>query len=512
MNRNIKKLANQTVYYGLSSIVGRILNFFLVPLYVRVFTEGNYGIYTNLYAYFTFLNILYTYGMETTYFRFVNQEGNSRRVFSTTTASLIFSTIIFSLLIYLGRNTLSSAMGYAGHPEYIIWILSILALDTLAVSSFSVLRYKERPIKFAVIKIINILINVVFNVFFLVICPYLLKHHQYENLYPFINKIYSPDIGIGYIFISNIIASAMTLLMLYKELIEFNFDIDLKLLGRMIRYSAPLIVVGFAGMVNDNLDRAILKHLLPYSSEQNDILLGIYGANAKLSVFMVLVIQAFRYAAEPFFFLQSKQSDAKSTYAEVMKYFIIMGLLIFLFINLYIDIFKHFIGSARHPRYYEGLGIVPILLMANLFLGIFYNLSIWYKLKDKTNLGAYISVFGAIITIAVNFIFIPKFGYFTSAWAKLICYMSMVTVSYFIGQRIYTIDYHLKRLGLYFLVALFIYFTYLLLHQFILVPAQLPLINFALATVLFLAFAAFCIYREKLSLLNLLKKRFQKQE
>nr|MDA8403589.1 oligosaccharide flippase family protein [Desulfobacteraceae bacterium] len=305
MNTIIKKLANQTVYYGLSSIVGRIINFFLVPLYVRIFTEGQYGIYTNIYAYFTFLNILYTYGMETTYFRFVNKEGDSRRVFSTTTASLTLTSLAFSLFIYLGRNGFTAAMGYAGHPEYAIWILIILALDTLAVSSFASLRYRERPIKFAFIKTMNILVNVAFNLFFLVFCPYVLRHDRFQALYSIIQAVYSPGIGIGYIFISNIIASLVTLLMLYKELADFNFDIDLGLLKRMLVYSAPLVVVGFAGMINDNLDRTILKHLLPYSDDQNDILLGIYGANAKLSVFMVLVIQAFKYAAEPFFFLQS---------------------------------------------------------------------------------------------------------------------------------------------------------------------------------------------------------------
>ena len=491
MKSNIKKLANQTVYYGMSSIVGRILNFFLVPLYVRVFTEGDYGIYTNLYAYFTFLNIIYTYGMETTYFRFVNQEGNSRRVFSTTTASLFVSTVIFSIFMFLGRHTLSSAMGYAGHPEYIIWILAILALDTLAVSSFSVLRYRERPIKFAFIKIFNIVVNVVFNIFFLVICPYLLKHHHSDQLNVFIHRIYSPEIGIGYIFISNIIASALTLLMLYKELAEFNFEIDLKLLGRMIKYSAPLIVVGFAGMINDNLDRTILIHLLPYSTGQNDVLLGIYGANAKLSVFMVLVIQAFRYAAEPFFFLQSKQSDAKSTYADVMKYFIIMGLMIFLFVNLYIDVFKYFVGRAG-SRYHEGLGLVPILLVANLFLGIYYNLSIWYKLKDKTSLGAYISLIGAFVTIAVNFIFIPKYGYFVSAWAKLACYLTMVVFSYIMGQRVYRIDYKIKRLSLYFITASVIYFLYITLRKYFFIPLHATLTNLSVATLLFAAFILFC--------------------
>ena len=304
MNKLIKKLANQTVYYGISSIVGRILNFFLVPLYVRIFTEGEYGVYTNIYAYFTFLNILYTYGMETAYFRFVSREGDSRNVFSTVTSALLASTLLFSLGMFLFKQPLCAAMGYPTHPEYILWILTILALDTLAVTPFASLRYRERPIKFATIKIISIAVNIFFNIFFLIICPFVLKRASLEMVHPYILSVYSPSIGIGYIFISNILASAMTLLLLFKELSEFNFRLDFSLLKRMLTYSAPLVIIGFAGMVNDNLDRTILKHLLPYSAEQNDILLGIYGANAKLSVFMVLVIQAFKYAAEPFFFFR----------------------------------------------------------------------------------------------------------------------------------------------------------------------------------------------------------------
>ena len=497
MNPIMKKLANQTVYYGISSIVGRIINFFLVPLYVRVFTEGQYGIYTNIYAYFTFLNILYTYGMETTYFRFVNKEGDSRKVFSTTTASLTISSLLFSLFIYMGRQGLTSAMGYADHPEYAIWIMTILALDTLAVSSFACLRYRQRPVKFAFIKIMNIFVNVAFNLFFLVLSPYMLGNDRFQALYPLIHAVYSPDVGIGYVFISNIIASAVTLLMLYKELSDFNFDIDIHLLKRMMQYTAPLVIVGFAGMINDNLDRTILKILLPGSPEQNDILLGIYGANAKLSVFMVLVIQAFKYAAEPFFFLQSGKSDAKKTYSDVMKYFVIFGLMIFLFVDLYLDVFKYLVGRSG-SRYHEGLGLVPILLMANLFLGIYYNLSIWYKLKDKTKIGAWISLAGAAVTIGLNFLFVPSFGYFASAWTKLICYMSMVLLSYMIGRRYYPVDYPLKKLAVYFLAALGIHFIFRFLHVHGLGSCFIG--SIAVGTLFFLGYGIFFLYMENISL------------
>jgi len=496
MNRILRKLANQTVYYGISSIVGRILNFFLVPLYVRIFTEGEYGVYTNIYAYFTFLNILYTYGMETAYFRFVSSENNPRKVFSTSTAGLAISTFFFSILMFTGQEALASAMGYPGHPEYILWILTILALDTLAVTPFATLRYRERPIKFASIKIASILVNIFFNLFFLVFCPLVLSIPDLASLHPMIHSVYNPETGIGYIFISNIIASAVTLLLLFKELAEFNLDIDLRLFRRMLSYSMPLVIIGFAGMINDNLDRTILKHLLPHSPEQNDILLGIYGANAKLAVFMVLVIQAFKYAAEPFFFLQAAKSDARTIYAEVMKYFVIMGLGIFLFVCLYIDVFKYFVGRGG-SRYHEGLFIVPVLLLANLLLGIFYNLSIWYKLKDKTSLGAYVSVAGAAITIGASFLLIPRFGYSAAAWTKLICYGSMVCLSYYLGQKVYPIAYPLKRMGFYTAVALLTYGIFELLQRHV-IEGRLWM-SLGSATVLFILFATVVAVREKIA-------------
>ncbi len=495
MNKIIKKLASQTVYYGLSSIVGRILNFFLVPLYVRVFSEGEYGVYTNIYAYFTFLNILYTYGMETAYFRFVSAEKDSRTVFSTVTASLFVSTLFFSILMFAGRGPLCSAMGYPNNPEYIVWILSILALDTLAVTPFATLRFRGRPIKFASIKIVSILVNIVFNLFFLVLCPYVLSRPDLSAVHPAIRSVYNPETGIGYIFIANIIASAATLFLLFREFMEFSFKIDTGLIKRMLVYSAPLVIIGFAGMINDNLDRTILKRLLPYSPEQNDILMGIYGANAKLAVFMVLVIQAFKYAAEPFFFLQADKSDARQTYAEVMKYFVIMGLGIFLFVCLYIDVFKYFVGRGG-SRYHEGLFIVPFLLLANLFLGIFYNLSIWYKLKDKTGLGAYVSVAGSLITIGLSIVLIPRFGYAAAAWTKLVCYGSMVALSYYMGQKIYPIPYPLKRMGFYAVAVLILYGGYVLLHRHVL--GGRLILNLGAATVLFLIFAMTVVVKEKI--------------
>jgi O-antigen/teichoic acid export membrane protein len=462
----IKKLANQTVIYGLSSILGRIINFLLVPIYVRVFVPAEYGISVEIYAYFTFLNILYTYGMETTFFRFANNSENPRKVFSTSFFSLFASTLIFSLVLFIFRNPIAADLGYANREMYLTWIILILAFDTIAVVPFSLLRQSERPIKFALIKTINILVNVFFNLFFLIACPYVLKHGQFAFLHGFINMVYSPDIGIGYIFISNLISSAVTLIFLTKEFMMFNFEIDFKMLKKMLIYSAPLVIVGFAGMINDSLDRTILKHLLPYDAYRNEEILGIYGANLKLAILMVLMIQAFRYAAEPFFFIQSKQTDAKQTYAVVMKYFVIAGLFLFLLVTLYIDIFKYFIGS-RGSLYLTGLGIVPILLMSYLVLGIYYNLSIWYKLEDKTTMGAVIAVIGAALTIVLNIVLIPIWGYYACAATKLLCYVVMVILSYIFAQKYYPVKYPLKSVGFYFILTMIIYFADLLVKDYI---------------------------------------------
>ncbi|GAB6097718.1 oligosaccharide flippase family protein [Desulfatiferula olefinivorans] len=497
MGGQIRKLAGQTMVYGLSSIVGRVLNFLLVPLYVRTFTEGEYGIYTNIYAYFTFLNILYTYGMETAYFRFVSREDDPEKVFSTVTLSLAASTALFSLALFLGRDALCSVMGYRGHPEYIIWMMSILALDTLAVTSFAALRHRQRPAAFALIRIAGILINVGFNLFFLVLCPRLLGSDRFTALHPLIDAVYSPATGIGYIFISNIIASAVTLLLLSGELSRIRLALDLGLIRRMLAYASPLVVVGFAGMINDNLDRTLLKHLLPHDPAENDILLGIYGANAKLAVFMVLITQAFKYAAEPFFFLQAAKDDAKKTYADVMLYFVIFGLLLFLFVDMNLDLFKYLVGREG-SRYHEGLFIVPILLMANLFLGIYYNLSIWYKLSDQTLQGALIALAGAAVTLVFNLALVPRFGYGAAAWTKLACYIVMVALSYEVGRRIFPVAYSLKRLGIYFLVALFIHGLFTRVHGG--AVFRLVVGNFLIS-----AFVVFVLIYEKIPLRRLIR-------
>lgn len=438
----LKQLAGQTVIYGLSSIVARLLNYMLVPLYTNVFSPDVYGISTEFYAYVSFLIIVLTYGMETGFFRFSESENGNPKVYSTALISLITTSLIFVFFISVFSQAIATTLDYPNNSEYIIWFGIIIGVDAITAIPFAWLRQQNKALRFASIKILNILISIGLNLFFLIICPYFQKKGIELPIW-----LYNPDIGIGYIFISNLAASILTLIALIPSMkIEWKFDFVLW--KKIIIYSLPLLVAGLAGMVNETFDRAMLKRLLPDTSSAMEQL-GIYGANYKVAVLMTLFIQTFRYAAEPFFFKQAKEKNAKELYAEVMKFFIIFGLFIFLGVIFYIDIVKFFIGK----EYWSGLNVVPILLAANLFLGIFYNLSIWFKLTNKTKFGAYLAIFGAIITIALNFWLIPILGYKGSAWATLICYSAMMIASYFLGNLYYKVNYPLGKIALYFLVA-----------------------------------------------------------
>lgn len=429
----IKKLASQTAIYGLSSIVGRLLNFLLVPLYTRVFLPEEYGVVTELYSYLGFLIVFFTYGMETAFFRYIKDSDKPTNVYSTTLISLLFSTLTLVSLFILFATPIAEFIRYPNNVEYVVWFALILGFDAMAAIPFAHLRYAQRPIKFAVIRLLNIALSIGVILFFVVLCPKL------ADSYPILYNIYNPDIGVGYIFIGNLVGSAMTLLLLLPDILKVKFTFDRVLWRKMLVYGLPLVVAGFAGIINEMLDRILLKYLLPYDTTTNLAHLGVYGACYKLSILMALFTQAFRYAAEPFFFAQSNASNAKEIYALVMKYFVVAGALIFLGITLFLDIFKHFIG----PNFHEGLGVVPILLMANLCLGVYYNLSIWFKLTNKTMTGAGIAIFGAAITVVLNVLLIPKIGYLGSAWATLVCYATMVAVSYGLSKKHYAIPYNL---------------------------------------------------------------------
>jgi O-antigen/teichoic acid export membrane protein len=445
----LKQLFGQTAIYGFGTVVPRLLNYILLtPFFTRVFNLEEYGVITELYAYVVFLMIILTYGMETGFFRFAQSSKDDKKVFSTSLISLFISSLLFIAIIGILSGPFSRVLGYEEKPEYIKWIGIIVGVDAFTAIPFARLRWENKATKFALIKIASVVSNIVLNFLFLWLLPSL----EANGITPWLTKFYNPEIGVGYVFISNVAASLFTLALLSGTIISVKPVFDRLLWISMIAYSFPLFVSGMAGTVNEALDRVLLKHLLsdPDSSLAQ---LGIYGANYKIAVLMTLFIQMFRYASEPFYFANADKANARIIFAQVMKYFVIASLLIFLTVNMYIDLFKHFIGSAFH----EGLHIVPVILFANLLLGVFFNLSIWYKLSNLTKYGAVITVMGAMITFLVNWLFIPVYGYTASAWAHVACYGCMVMVSWWLGRKYYRINYPVKSLGLYSGLAAIIY-------------------------------------------------------
>ena len=429
----LKKLASQTAIYGLSSVIGRLLNYLLVPLYTRYFLPAEYGVVTELYAYVAFLVIMLTYGFETAFFNFTKKEDNKEKVYSTAMFSLLISSVIFIIISVIYSSSISEWMGYGIESRYVKYFAVIIGLDAISSISFAKLREEEKAVRFAVIRLLNIFSNIGLNLYFIV----------YKGF------------GIEYIFIANLISSVITILLLMPEMFMSKFNFDTKLWKKMAIYAFPLLIAGLAGMTNETIDRILLKKLLP-NPEIAASELGLYGAFYKLSIIMTLFIQTFRYAAEPFFFSHHKSNDNKKVYADVMKYFTIIMIVIFLLVTMFYDFVIGFLGEAYHDE--RGFLVVSILLLANLFLGIFYNLSIWYKLTEKTKYGAYLSIFGAIITLILNFVLIPIIGFVGSAIATLVCYFSMSVASYFIGKRHFPIPYNLKIIGLYIFNMLVIYF------------------------------------------------------
>lgn len=457
----IKKLAGQTAIYGLSSVIGRLLNYLLVPLYTRYFIPEEYGIVTELYAYVAFLVVLLTYGLETAFFRFSNNKWDAKKVYSTALISLLFSSVAFVLLLFFTSPVIANWMGYGIESRFIKWFAIIVGLDAISSISFAKLRQEERAIRFATIRIISIIINIGLNVYFIV----------YKGF------------GIEYIFISNLISSAVTLVFLLPEMTNSTLIFDRIIWKKMMVYALPLLIAGLAGMTNETIDRVLLKQLLP-NPEVATFELGLYGAFYKLSIIMVLFVQTFRFAAEPFFFAQHHQRENKQVYADVMKYFIIVMIVIFLTVVVFYDFVIGFLGTAYHDE--RGFLVVSILLLANLFLGIFYNLSIWYKLIEKTVFGAYLSIFGAIITLLLNFILIPKIGFIGSAWATLACYFSMSLASYFLSKKHFPIPYQFSRILLYLFAMLVIYGIIFITH-----------LNIVINTLFLLGFIIFAYLLEK---------------
>ncbi len=439
----LKKLASQTAIYGLTTIIGRFLNYLLTPLHTSIFPANEYGVVTEMYAYIVVLNVIFTYGMETAYFRFATKDSaQSIKAYNNALTSIVFSSALFSGAIYLFSSEIASLLGYSDKADIVKWISAILALDAIVAIPFARIRLLNKVYLFAGAKISSIFLNIFFNIFFLFICPLIINEGWFPYLLPFIQSFYQPHHSIAYVFVANLLSNLAYLPFLIPAFRGLNFSINATYVKEMLVYGLPILVMGIAGTINDVFSRIMLKSLLPdnfYPGQTSETALGIFGACYKMAVFMTLAIQAFRFASEPFFFSNAKDKNAPELFAKVMKYFVLVCMAIFLFVSVNAGWLSDFL--IRRDEYKEGLNIVPVLLIANIFMGIYFNLSIWYKLTDKTYWGTYITIFGAIITVAGNYFLIPVFGYYGSVWANLACYFSMAVASYIIGQKYYPINY-----------------------------------------------------------------------
>ena len=429
--KDVQKLAGQTIIYGFGTIVPRFLNYgILTFFYTRVFPKEEYGVVTELYAWMVLFQVILTYGMETGFFRFAQKKEEYERVYSTALLSLFFTSAGFLIVTNLFIGTFSALLDYRNNQDYIRMFSAILAIDAFCAIPFARLRNENRPVVFSTIKITNVIITIVAVLFLLKWAPAV-----YPKTGGLFHKLYNPDYGVGYVFVANLIGSAMTLIMLSPFIFRIRIKFDKRIWYRMINYSFPLLIAGVSGSINDAIDKVLLRRLI--GGEKGLYTVGEYGAGFKIGVLMALFIQMFRFAAEPFFFERAKHSDAKETYAFVMKYFIIAMLLLFLCINLY----KSGIQYILDKSYRNSLVVVPIISMAYLLYGIYINHSIWFKLNDLTKFGIYITVTGAFITIVINVVFIPVYGYMASAWAHVISYGSMIILSFILARKYYWVDY-----------------------------------------------------------------------
>ena len=474
----VKKLVSDTAVYGLGTMVPRFLNYLLVPLYtIYVFTQAQYGQVTLLYSYVAILLVILTFGMETAFFRYANLSKSPKKVFNTATSSILIVSVIFLLLVFYFVDEIAVLIQYPHNKEYVRVVALIIAIDALTAIPFAYLRYKNKALKFSDIRILSVVITISLNLLFLVVIP-----GYYGDDY--INfPVYRSTSLVGFVFIANLVGSFSTLIMLGKELLSFSFKIDSSLFKKMLQYGMPMLVISLMFMITEVADKILLKYMLP-SDVDADAQLGIYAACYKLAIIMMLFVQMFRYAAEPFFFAEAKKKDAKETYSKVMSLFVGFTWSIFLMVTLYIDVFKYFIGEAFWP----GLQIVPIVLSAKLFLGVFYNLSVWYKLTNKTLYGAVVATVGGLLTILLNVLLIPKYGYVGSAWANFVSYLVIMLVSYYWGKKHYKISYNLRIIFSYTVFAMVVYAVS------VAIKSSISAYYYPLASILFVVFIFFVYY------------------
>lgn len=493
---NLRSLVKDTAIYGISSIAGRFINYLLVPIQTAAFAAGGgeYGVVTNIYAYTALLMVILTYGMETTFFRFINKtEDDPMRVYSTVLVSVGVSSLLFVIAVFALLPQIAGFMKYPDHPDWVAVMFVCVAIDAFKCIPFAYLRYQKRAIKFACLQLVNIILNIILNLTYLIVLPAL-------RLNPF--GLYDDKftLNVGMVFYINLVCTAVVLVCFWHELTGFRYRFDRALWGKMMRYAWPLLILGIAGILNQTLDKIIFPYL--YTGTDEKAQLGIYGAATKIAMIMAMITQAFRYAYEPFVFGKSKDKDNRDTYAKAMKYFIIFTLLAFLLVVGYMDILRHIIGRD----YWSGLRVVPIVMAAEIMMGIYFNLSFWYKLIDKTIWGAYFSGVGCAVLIAVNIIFVPRYGYMACAWAGFAGYATAMILSYIVGQKKYPINYPMKEILTYVLITVLLYFCMTAAN------AHLPLwLALTVNTLLGLLFIAYIVKKDfPLAGLPVIGKHFRK--
>lgn len=481
-----KKLLQQTAIYGLATVIPRMFSFLLVPLYTHLLPKDDYGKVSIVFAWMIFFNVILAYGMETAFFRFYNSEKNKDSVVETTTVSIFWSTILFVFLASLFRNSLAFWSGV--DAQYIAFSIWILALDALVIVPFSKLRANQRPKFYAAIKIGNVVVNLSFNLFFLLYLPKI-SVSQPES---FLSSIYIENFQIGYIFLANIIASFVTFIVLFPDYFAIKWKFDYVLWKRMMRYGLPIMVAGIAFAINEQFDKILLGKLLPENIADEQV--GVYSACYKLGLFMVLYRTAYTLGIEPFFFSHASDENAQQTYATVTKYFVIFGSFILLSVIVFADLLKQIM--IPNSTYWEAMKVVPLIILANFFLGIYTNLSVWYKLIDKTYVGAYISIVGGAVTLVLNYLLIPKYSYVGSAIATISAYGSMMLISYYLGNKYYPIPYDKKRIVGYLVLSTV--FSCISFYGFG--------GNYFIGILLLAIFMGFIYYNEKETLLRILKR------
>ena len=481
-----KSLFKQTLIYGLATVLPRMISFLLNPLYVSALPKQEFADVSIVFAWLVFFNVILSYGMETSFFRFYNLEDNKKNVISTATISVFWSSIGFLIISLLYRNTIARWSGI--NLEYVTFTIWILTFDALAIIPFSKLRAERKPMKYAFIKIGNVTLNFSLNLFFLLLLPQLAA----SNPSGFFHTVYFPNFQVGYIFMSNLIASLATFIILSPNYLKITWHFDAKLWQKMMQYGFPILLAGLAFAINEHFDKILLEKLHVSKSD-----IGAYSACYKIGMFMVLFRTAYTLGIEPFFFSHANNENASQTYATVTKYFVIAGSFILLFVIVFIDVLKHFL--VPDSSYWDAIKVVPLIILANFFLGIYTNLSVWYKLIDKTMIGAYISIFGALITLVLNFWLVPIMSYYGSAIATIAAYGSMMLVSYYLGQKKYPIPYDLKIIAKYLIISIILsglsFYIPIFRHSYI----------FGILALFSLAY--FIFKNEKAVLMNIIKRK-----